>query len=68
MVRRNVGCACFDTAEELAVLNELYALLREHKNFFMPSAKLLSKTRDGAKVTKRVRSSDCRGDSTSSCN
>jgi len=53
VVRRNVGYARFDTLEELAVLNELYALLREHTNFFMPSAKLLSKTRDGAKVTKR---------------
>jgi len=53
VVRRNVGYARFDTLEELAVLNDLYALLREHTNFFMPSAKLLSKTRDGAKVTKR---------------
>ena len=53
VVRRNVGYARFDTAEELAVLNELYAVLREHTNFFMPSAKLVSKTRDGAKVVKR---------------
>lgn len=53
VVRRNVGYARFDTPEELACLNGLYALLREHTNFFMPSAKLLSKTRDGAKVTKR---------------
>ena len=52
VVRRNVGYARFDTAEELAVLNGLYAVLREHTNFFMPSAKLVSKTRDGAKVTK----------------
>ena len=52
VVRRNVGYARFDTPEELAVLNELYAQLREHTNYFMPSAKLLSKTRDGAKVTK----------------
>ena len=53
VVRRNVGYARFDTPEELKTLNELYAVLREHTNFFMPSAKLLSKTRDGAKVTKR---------------
>ncbi len=53
VVRRNVGYARFDTPEELAVLNELYAVLRMHTNFFMPSAKLVSKTRDGAKVTKR---------------
>jgi hypothetical protein len=53
VVRRNVGYARFDTPEELAALNELYAVLRLHTNFFMPSAKLLSKTRDGAKITKR---------------
>lgn len=53
VVRRNVGYARFDAPEELEVLNELYASLREHTNFFIPSAKLLSKTRDGAKVTKR---------------
>ena len=53
VVRRNVGYARFDTPEELEVLNELYAVLREHTNFFMPSGKLVSKTREGAKVTKR---------------
>jgi hypothetical protein len=52
VVRRNVGYARFDTPEELAVLNELYAVLREHTNFFMPSVKLVSKERDGAKVRK----------------
>lgn len=52
VVRRNVGYARFDTPEELKVLGELYAVLRDHTNFFMPSTKLLSKTRDGAKVTK----------------
>jgi hypothetical protein len=53
VVRRNVGYARFDTPEELGVLNELYAVLREHTNFFMPSVKLISKERDGAKVRKR---------------
>ncbi|MDZ4655901.1 MAG: transposase family protein [Coriobacteriia bacterium] len=53
VVRRNVGYARFDTPEELACLNELYTVLREHTNYFMPSAKLVSKTREGAKVTKR---------------
>ncbi|MDZ4168981.1 MAG: transposase family protein [Coriobacteriia bacterium] len=53
VVRRNVGYARFDTPEELAVLNELYAALRKHTNFYMPSAKLLSKTREGARVIKR---------------
>ena len=53
VVRQNVGYARFDTLEELAVLNRIHALVRLHTNFFMPSAQLLSKTRDGAKVTKR---------------
>jgi len=53
VVRRNAGYARFDTPEELEALNMLYSALREHTNFFMPSAKLISKTRDGAKVTKR---------------
>lgn len=52
VVRRNVGYARFDTPEELEILNDLYAVVREHTNFFMPSAKLVSKTRDGAKVRK----------------
>ena len=53
VVRRNVGYARFDTPEELEVLNELYAVLREHTNLFRPSGKLLSRTREGAKVIKR---------------
>lgn len=52
VVRRNVGYARFETEEELELLNELYEVLREHTNFFMPSAKLVSKTRDGARVRK----------------
>ncbi|MCE5190465.1 MAG: transposase family protein [Actinomycetia bacterium] len=53
VVRQNVGYARFDTPEELEVLNAIHALVRLHTNFFMPSAKLVSKTRDGSKVTKR---------------
>lgn len=53
VVRQNVGYARFDTPAELDVLNEIHALVRLHTNFFMPSAKLISKTRDGSKVTKR---------------
>lgn len=52
VVRRNVGYARYDTAIELATLNRLYALVRLHTNFFMPSARLISKTRDGSKVSK----------------
>jgi len=53
VVRQNVGYARFDTPGELEVLNAIHALVRLHTNFFMPSAKLISKTRDGSRVTKR---------------
>ena len=53
MVRQNVGYARYDTPAELEVLNELYASLRLYVNFFQPQMKLASKTRRGAKVTKR---------------
>ena len=52
-VRQNVGYGRFDTPEELDVLNAICVLVRLHTNFYMPSAKLISKTRDGSKVTKR---------------
>jgi hypothetical protein len=53
VVRQNVGYARSDTPEELDLLNAIHALVRLHTNFFMPSAKLVSKTRDGSKVTRR---------------
>ena len=43
----------YDTEEELAILNELYDVLRLYNNFFLPQMKLLEKTRVGSKVTKR---------------
>ena len=53
VVRQNVGYARFDTPQELAVLTEIHTLVRLHTNFFMPSTKLISKSRDGSRVTKR---------------
>jgi transposase InsO family protein len=53
VVRHAVGYARYDTAGELTVLNQLYQLLRLETNFFTPQQKLKSKTRDGAKITKR---------------
>jgi hypothetical protein len=50
--RKNDGCARFDTLEELDLLNRIHSLVRLHTNFFMPSVKLVSKTRDGSRVTK----------------
>jgi hypothetical protein len=53
VVRHAVGYARYDTVEELRILNQLYRLLRLETNFFSPQQKLKSKTRDGAKITKR---------------
>ncbi len=53
VVRQAVGYARFDTDAEAAALAELYRHLRLLTNFFVPQAKLVSKSRDGAKVTRR---------------
>jgi hypothetical protein len=53
VVRRAVGYHRYDTMTELAMLNDLYARLRLMTNFFIPQAKLIAKTRTGAKVTKK---------------
>ena len=53
VVRRTVGYCRHDTPAELKVLNELYALLRFHTNYFQPSMKLIEKTRTGSKVKKK---------------
>jgi hypothetical protein len=53
VVRHAVGYARYDTPADLTLLNQLYALLRLETNFFAPQQKLVSKVRDGAKVTKR---------------
>lgn len=53
VVRRAVGYARYDTAQQCQLLNDLYRLLRDYNNCFMPSMKLVEKVRDGAKVRKR---------------
>jgi hypothetical protein len=53
VVRQQVGYGRYDTPEELEVLRELYECLRLYVNFFQPQMKLVSKTRRGAKVSKR---------------
>lgn len=53
VVRRMAGYARFDTPAQVELLNQLYLLVRDYNNFFMPSMKLLEKVRDGAKVRKR---------------
>jgi len=48
-----VGYMRYDTDAELAILNELYDVLRLYGNFFLPQAKLIEKVRVGSKVTRR---------------
>jgi len=53
VVRKMVGYRRHDTDREVQLLNTLYDNLRLLVNFFHPSMKLISKSRQGAKVKKR---------------
>jgi len=53
IVRTIVGYHRYDTPAELALLNKIWALQTLMTNFFGPQQKLLSKVRNGAKVTKK---------------
>lgn len=48
-----VGYHRYDTARELLLLNKIWALQSLITNHFLPQQKLISKVRDGAKVTKK---------------
>jgi hypothetical protein len=52
IVRQVVGYHRYDTAAELELLNQIWALQRLLTNHFGPQQKLVSKTRNGAKMTK----------------
>ena len=52
-VRQLVGYLRFDTEAELQVLNQIWALDQRFTNYLLTQQKLVSKTREGAKVTKR---------------
>jgi len=52
IVRRLVGYGRLSGRNALSTLNDLYAVSRLFVNFFQPSFKLKSKTRQGAKVLK----------------
>jgi len=52
-VREMVGYERYDTLEEVAWLNEVYALLDAYVNLFLPMRKVVFKERKGAKVKKR---------------
>jgi Integrase core domain len=53
IARRTVGYWRYDTAGELALLNQIWPVLSLLINLFTPQQKLISKTRTGAKVAKR---------------
>lgn len=52
VVRRNIGYGRYEGVEALRIINEYYELLSLYTNFFLPSAKLLNKSRDGSKIRK----------------
>src|SRR3982751_728611 len=51
-VRKVVGYRRFDNTSELRILNEIYAVLRLYKNFFLPTIKLASKTRVNGRIKR----------------
>ena len=53
VVRTVVGYHRYDTASELLLLNEIWQLQSQLTNYFYPQQKLMSKVRDGARVTKK---------------
>jgi len=52
-VREVVGYARYDTPEHVAWLNEVYAWLDLYANLFLPTRKVVAKTREGSRVIKR---------------
>jgi len=52
VVRRLIGYNRYDSRSALEALNCVYNLTRLYVNFFQPVMKLVSKTRNGAKVHK----------------
>lgn len=53
IVRRFAGYARYEGQNVCNTLNELYRILHDYNNFFLPSMKLREKTRNGARVLKR---------------
>jgi hypothetical protein len=53
IIRRLIGYDRYEGLDAYNALSELYSVLRLYVNFFQPSLKLLSKKREGAKVTKK---------------
>lgn len=52
VVRKHMGYHRFEGQVALDLINEYYEKLRLHTNFFMPSTRLLTKTRQGNQIKK----------------
>jgi transposase InsO family protein len=52
-VRTLVGYHRYDTPAEVLLLNKIWALQSQLGNYFFPQQKLVSKVRDGARITKK---------------
>jgi len=53
VVRKTIGYGRFDTYEQLEIIKHIHNLMVFYQNHFQPSRKLISKTRNGAKLTKK---------------
>ena len=53
VARRTAGYWRYETTREMALLNQIWTALAPLTNLFTPQQKLISKTRTGAKVTKK---------------
>jgi hypothetical protein len=53
VVRTVVGYHGYDTTAELLLLNKIWVLQSQMTNYFLAQQKLISKVRNGAKVTKK---------------
>jgi hypothetical protein len=53
VARRFTGYYRFEGQETVDIMNEMYGLLSVYINYFMPSQKLISKTRDGAHISRK---------------
>lgn len=52
-IRRTVGYTRFDDPQQVSILNELYDVLEDYINFFLPSVKCIEKIRTNHSRTRR---------------
>lgn len=52
-IRRVVGYTRYDDYRHVSILNELYDVLEDHINFFVPSLKCVTKERVGSRMIRR---------------